>query len=430
MYNCIICTQETDFSSKCDCHFCLFCLLNWFDEKNRDKPVEILQCPNQGCNFTYNRNEILSFCSLQPYEKMIQEILLKEYLKNQDIRPCPNGKCKYFGYIELDNKCDDELECFECGMKWRDFALASYTFQTEYMIKNIFGIIREFCYCFITTNECPNCGILIQRNGGCKHITCKACAHQFCWYCKQQWGRHKESQCFSSEAISIGLLLTFPINILHQFGIFSYFLYVFYPLLLLLELLIMNVLVIGTGYGTFILVKSIIDLKNNRRGFCSNLLAFGGSILLLIIEYFIFWFSSVFLDITFQKAFIGILIELSIAILFIGYLNRVSLRWILIPLLAIFLFYFFGFNGFIMLIWQIPVLTGSRNFLSQVGFNALAIGLLILFNIFSLLELFSSILIYLILGSTYFQYKTNYNKSNLVFVGIVALSYLYELIFA
>lgn len=46
MYNCIICTSETNFSTKCGCHICLFCLLNWFEEKNRDKPVEILKCPN------------------------------------------------------------------------------------------------------------------------------------------------------------------------------------------------------------------------------------------------------------------------------------------------------------------------------------------------------------------------------------------------
>lgn len=46
MNNCIICTSETDFSTKCDCRFCLLCLLNWFEEKNRNKPVEIIKCPN------------------------------------------------------------------------------------------------------------------------------------------------------------------------------------------------------------------------------------------------------------------------------------------------------------------------------------------------------------------------------------------------
>ncbi|CAD8152676.1 unnamed protein product [Paramecium octaurelia] len=428
MHICIICTSEIDFQTKCDCHFCLLCLLNWFEEKNRDKPIQILNCPNQDCKFTYTRDEILSYCSRQPYEGKIQEILLKEYLKNQDIRPCPSGKCKYFGYIELENKCDNELECLECKTTWRDFALSTYTFQTEYLIKNIFGIIREFCYCFITANECPNCGVLIQRNGGCKHMTCKACTHPFCWHCKQQWGRHKESQCFGSGAISVVLLLTMGINILYQLGVFYYFLYVFYPLFYLLELLVMNVLVVGTGFGMFLLIKTMRELYYRRR-ICDNLIAFGGSILMLTFEYFVLWFSMAYLDITFFKAVVWFVVEISIIILMICYFNRVGFAWIFLPALCIVLFYFLGFNGLIMIIWQIPLMISHNHYLSQARFNFLALGILLILNIFSLSELFSSQLVYLILGSIVFQYRRNSHLINLMFVGIGALSYLYGLIF-
>lgn len=44
-----------------------------------------------------------------------------------------------------------------------------------YSLQNITSSIKEFLYYFIRTNECPGCGIQIERSGGCKHMTCKAC---------------------------------------------------------------------------------------------------------------------------------------------------------------------------------------------------------------------------------------------------------------
>ncbi|KAG6827963.1 hypothetical protein H0H92_009822 [Tricholoma furcatifolium] len=40
------------------------------------------------------------------------------------------------------------------------------------------------------TKECPKCQSTIEKNGGCNHMTCKKCKHEFCWVCMGPWQDH------------------------------------------------------------------------------------------------------------------------------------------------------------------------------------------------------------------------------------------------
>ena len=33
------------------------------------------------------------------------------------------------------------------------------------------------------TKDCPQCGTCIEKNGGCNHMKCYSCKHEFCWMC-------------------------------------------------------------------------------------------------------------------------------------------------------------------------------------------------------------------------------------------------------
>lgn len=39
------------------------------------------------------------------------------------------------------------------------------------------------------TVACPRCHITIEKNGGCSHMTCSQCRHEFCWCCQAPWRR-------------------------------------------------------------------------------------------------------------------------------------------------------------------------------------------------------------------------------------------------
>ncbi|ESK92231.1 ring finger protein [Moniliophthora roreri MCA 2997] len=40
------------------------------------------------------------------------------------------------------------------------------------------------------TKECSQCHSTIEKNGGCNHMTCKKCKHEFCWVCMGPWSEH------------------------------------------------------------------------------------------------------------------------------------------------------------------------------------------------------------------------------------------------
>lgn len=43
------------------------------------------------------------------------------------------------------------------------------------------------------TKECPKCASTIEKNGGCNHMTCRKCKHEFCWICMGLWSEHGTS---------------------------------------------------------------------------------------------------------------------------------------------------------------------------------------------------------------------------------------------
>jgi len=45
------------------------------------------------------------------------------------------------------------------------------------------------------TKECPNCHVPVIKRGGCDHMTCIVCKHDWYWSCKCKYGSHYGLLC-------------------------------------------------------------------------------------------------------------------------------------------------------------------------------------------------------------------------------------------
>ena len=56
------------------------------------------------------------------------------------------------------------------------------------------GSGEDFIWMKENTKNCPRCGLNIEKNQGCNHMTCRrglgGCGHEFCWVCMGPWNAH------------------------------------------------------------------------------------------------------------------------------------------------------------------------------------------------------------------------------------------------
>jgi ariadne-1 len=47
--------------------------------------------------------------------------------------------------------------------------------------------------------HCPSCKVIIEKDGGCNHMTCSICFHEFCWSCKEDFSSHDYHKCLQKK---------------------------------------------------------------------------------------------------------------------------------------------------------------------------------------------------------------------------------------
>lgn len=84
--------------------------------------------------------------------------------------------------------------CFICGEEAH--RPISCSLVKEWSIKSTVER-KNIAWILVNTKPCPNCKRPIEKNHGCRHMTCsrnvRGCGFEFCWLCKAKWSKHESS---------------------------------------------------------------------------------------------------------------------------------------------------------------------------------------------------------------------------------------------
>eukprot|EP00466_Bigelowiella_natans_P003959 jgi/Bigna1/53030/estExt_Genewise1Plus.C_140133 len=194
----------------CGHYFCKGCWRDFLEsEIAKGRTCIFSRCPAMRCT----KQHVHKFgCACQ---ELVPSSTFKKYIKKQDLlekykywnlqsfvegqeglKWCPNPKCtriveyKQGGEKTIGCQCGNRF-CFSClknehepapcdlVQKWME-STAVKDDATELWLK-------------ARTKKCPKCGVRIEKNRACNHMTCAKCNHHFCWLCKGPWSEHGTS---------------------------------------------------------------------------------------------------------------------------------------------------------------------------------------------------------------------------------------------
>jgi ariadne-1 len=182
-YVCEICYDDdlpstNVHSLKCGHYFCHECWRLYISNKVDEGLRHLLNatCPSNECG---NRVATIQPCAALHWRRAILDVFVDQ---DSHYRACPGPDCQVVvrlttgkGSISC-TQCFTSF-CFQCGQEPH----APATCQEFQEWNRSFGDSRFWIK--QNTKACPGCHAPMEKNGGCQHMTCSQCFHEFCWLC-------------------------------------------------------------------------------------------------------------------------------------------------------------------------------------------------------------------------------------------------------
>jgi len=176
---------------ECQHQYCGECLGSYYQVLIMSNKVIDIKCPNPNCEHLCTHGEIRFLLPEHLFNKFLDFSKIALINKDPEMRWCPTPNCgnavkrKKKGSSKMECSACNFQFCFECGDSYHEDVTCE---QHQKMLDIEKKTDPRFkIWQMHHSKPCPNCKAPIQKNGGCNHMYCEKCKHEFCWVCLKQY---------------------------------------------------------------------------------------------------------------------------------------------------------------------------------------------------------------------------------------------------
>ncbi|KAI8833250.1 hypothetical protein BJ741DRAFT_566321 [Chytriomyces cf. hyalinus JEL632] len=196
---CSICYSDIidSFNLACAHSFCRDCYHAYCTLKIRELGQSSISCLQSGCSVLLSESLIKSVTDSGTFSRYENLLSLAYVDRIPTIKWCPAPDCENAvecNTVNTTKKLDflvPAVSC-ECGTRFC-FGCAQPDHRpipcglVQLWHKKCSDDSETINWLCINTKPCPKCDTAIEKNGGCNHMTCTKCRHEFCWACPGIW---------------------------------------------------------------------------------------------------------------------------------------------------------------------------------------------------------------------------------------------------
>lgn len=188
---CVVCHDpQTETFWVCPCDeshvMCAEDMATYVATRLETHEINPVPCPAFRCSGSVSDADAQMFLAAGRPELLPLYLRVRELSHDESARACP--KCSHI--VRGGSAEHPAMTCDMCHQEFcflHETAHAGARCGQQKTKDSLAGRTRTKVWKALHTKACPECGIAIIRSGGCAHMVCQSCSHEFCWNCGLDW---------------------------------------------------------------------------------------------------------------------------------------------------------------------------------------------------------------------------------------------------